>query len=335
MRLVGLLLATSLACSACRSKALAPDPLSSPGVAPAQATPTVRAGKGNGELRFVAVGDTGKGGKGQLDVAHAIDATCKQYGCDFVLLLGDNFYETGVSSVEDSLFRTRFEEPYAALSMPFYAVLGNHDYGANGAGLDFWRATFQVQYTSRSTKWRMPAEYYHFEKPVGTAALSAQFIGLDTQMILLGRAAVQRTDTSAWIRQSTAKWKIAFGHHPYISNGPHGNAGEYNGIPLFGNTVKRFFDETICGKVDFYFAGHDHTLQYLDGGCAGTSFFVSGAGSAPTHNTTKNRTFYQSAELGFLYGVLLDDELSVSAVDASSKINYSRTYRKQQQQQHE
>lgn len=279
-------------------------------------------------MRFVAVGDTGKGGKGQFDVARAIDAHCKRYGCDFVLLLGDNIYETGVSSVDDPLFKTRFEEPYAELSMPFYAVLGNHDYGTDGAGFDFWRAAFEVQYTTRSKKWRMPSEYYQFERTLGTGASTVQFVGLDTQMILLGRAEQQRSDTAAWIKASSAKWKIAFGHHPLVSNGPHGNAGEYNGVPLFGNTVKRFFEESICGKVDFYFAGHDHTLQLLDGGCGSTSLFVAGTGAAPTHNTKKNPTFYQAEELGFLYGVLRDDELNVSVIDVASNVKYARTYRK-------
>lgn len=297
------------------------------------ALPKARVGAGDGELRFIAVGDTGKGNQGQRDVARAIDAHCKRFGCDFVLLLGDNIYEAGVSGVDDPLFQSRFEEPYADLSMPFYAVLGNHDYGTNGAGFDLWRGEYQVRYTARSKKWRMPAEYYHFELPVGPVSANArgvraEFFALDTQLLLLGKATQQKKDTAAWLRSSTAKWKIAYGHHPYISNGPHGNAGEYNGVPLFGTTVKHYFDETICGKADFYFAGHDHTLQLLDGGCKGTSLFVAGTGAAPTHNTTKNAVFYQAEELGFLYGVLSEDTLGISAVDATGAIKYARIYRK-------
>ena len=32
---------------------------------------------------------------------------------------------------------------------------------------------------------------------------------------------------------SSHLWKIAFGHHPYISNGTHGVAGHYDGFEEF------------------------------------------------------------------------------------------------------
>ncbi|MBK6692809.1 MAG: hypothetical protein IPG50_11450 [Myxococcales bacterium] len=38
----------------------------------------------------------------------------------------------------------------------------------------------------------------------------------------------QRADLAKWMAASTAAWKIAMGHHPKISNGPHGNAGKYD-----------------------------------------------------------------------------------------------------------
>ena len=40
-------------------------------------------------------------------------------------------------------------------------------------------------------------------------------------------------DQYAWFEQeitSVNEWTIAFGHHPYISNGQHGNAGTYEGL---------------------------------------------------------------------------------------------------------
>ena len=84
-------------------------------------------------LRFAALGDTGKGNTGQQNMANALAAKCLADGCDFVQLLGDNFYDSGVSSPTDSLFNTYFEVPYAAVTAPFWAVLGNHDYGGGGA----------------------------------------------------------------------------------------------------------------------------------------------------------------------------------------------------------
>jgi tartrate-resistant acid phosphatase type 5 len=45
---------------------------------------------------------------------------------------GDNFYPNGLNSSEDALFSTSFSSVYSQAplrSIPWYAVLGNHDYG--------------------------------------------------------------------------------------------------------------------------------------------------------------------------------------------------------------
>jgi len=85
-------------------------------------------------MAFVALGDSGRGSADQWNIAHAMEAFCRQRGCDFALLLGDNIYDSGASSESDPQFQSKFEQPYAGLHFPFYPVLGNHDYGAGGAG---------------------------------------------------------------------------------------------------------------------------------------------------------------------------------------------------------
>ena len=97
------------------------------------------------------------------------------------------------------------------------------------------------------------------------------------------------SDQAAWmqgiLQDTTPTWNIAFGHHPYISNGQHGNAGEYEGydwLPIAnGATVKDFMDENLCGKVDLYLCGHDHNRQWLEPTC-GTEFIVTGAAAKTT-----------------------------------------------------
>jgi tartrate-resistant acid phosphatase type 5 len=46
----------------------------------------------------------------------------------FVIALGDNFYNDGTESTEDELWETAFHDVYAApsLDVPWYGVLGNH-----------------------------------------------------------------------------------------------------------------------------------------------------------------------------------------------------------------
>lgn len=278
-------------------------------------------------LRFIAIGDTGTGTTDQTKVGAAMKAKCVASGCDLVVMLGDNFYDSGVTSVTDPQWTTKFEQPYAGLDVPFWVVLGNHDYGANGAGTDFARPDSQLAYARTSSKWKLPARHWHHvEGPV-------EFFGLDTNEAMFNRASAQKASVRQWIAASTSRWKIAVGHHPYLSNGPHGNAGRYEGIPavpvVSGGEVKTFFDDTICGKVDLYLCGHDHSRQYLQGKCGtSTELIVSGAGAKVTELKGSNPTHYQAAKIGFVYVVVEENALTVEFVDGDGRSEYTRTIRK-------
>jgi hypothetical protein len=80
-----------------------------------------------------------------------------------------------------------------------------------------------------------------------------------------------------WLARAGADWVFLAGHHPYRSNGTHGNAGDYDapelaGIPIpnplpiqNGDALKTFFDNHICNLgAQVYFSGHDHSRQWLD-----------------------------------------------------------------------
>ena len=51
---------------------------------------------------------------------------------EFVLALGDNFYDWGVENVDDKMFKRTFERVYTSkeLQCPWYPTAGNHDYKA-------------------------------------------------------------------------------------------------------------------------------------------------------------------------------------------------------------
>ena len=287
-------------------------------------------GSGGGEpapvVRFVAIGDAGKANQGQLDVANAIAAKCALSGCDFVQLLGDNIYDSGVESANDRRFQLQFEQPYASVDLPFFVVLGNHDYGGDGAGWEFEKGQYQVDYTQISSKWTLPAKYYHHSLE------HVEFFGFDTNMAMYLQADDQAADFPGWIAASTATWKIAFAHHPYLSNGPHGNAGEYEGLPFVpitnGAGVKELADDVICGNVDLYISGHDHSLQWLQDTCAGTELIVSGAGASSTELDGDNPTHFESLSLGFLYVRIEGNTLAGEFYDTSGGLLFSRTLTK-------
>jgi tartrate-resistant acid phosphatase type 5 len=277
------------------------------------------------EVRFLALGDTGKGNAGQHAVAAAMARKCAADRCDFAVLLGDNIYNNGAESADDPQFKNKFEDVYAALNIDFYAVLGNHDYGGKGAGTSFAKGKNEVDYTLRSTKWKMPAAHYHFVNG------NTEFFALDTNLQMFGMDAQQKTDVGAWLTASTARWKIAVGHHPYKSNGPHGNAGDYDRVPIppiSGAGVKDFFESTVCDKVDLYLCGHDHSMQWLTERCGRTTLAVSGAGAETTTLTARNPVAYATNELGFMYIVVREHTLTAEIISETGAVLSTQTLSK-------
>jgi len=283
-------------------------------------------------VRFIALGDQGEGNDDQYAVGEAAAKICLEKGCDFGLLLGDNFYDVGVSSADDPQFATKFEAPYAKLDIPFYVVLGNHDYGASS--FEWYRGEFQKQYALKNPKWKFPKEYYTFVAKEG----HADFFAFDTARLMWGdMVEEQKTFLNKAIGDSKALWKIAFAHHPYLSNGQHGNAGWYEGIPLVpilsGGTVKDFMDSVICGKVDLYLCGHDHNRQSFsaDASDCGVNFIVNGASSKTSdfkyHN--KNKTLWDDDKKeGFIWIELKDKVMTGIWYDKDANLDFQYTVEK-------
>ncbi len=306
-------------------------------------------------LRFIAIGDTGTGQDGdpshlQYEVAAMMKQVCALRGCDFAVLAGDNMYEKGVEGVDDPLFREAFEQPYAELGIPFYVALGNHDNAMTdiGEGAHNAKGDFQVQYTevSPSGSWKMPERFYtqSFASRAGDADF-VQLYTLDSSPIthffddvspqwrgeaLDAYILAQTTFMQEQLASSSAHWKIALAHHPYASNGPHGNAGQFdegtNPDPCLGagplrlsdscrgEDYKAFLEATICNEVDLFIAGHDHELYWLrpSPGCGKTQQIVSGAGakSREVFDATRNDAYFQlGMSWGFFWIELREDRL--------------------------
>jgi len=274
-------------------------------------------------VRFVALGDAGEGNDTQYAVAGAIAQVCGQLGCDFAIYLGDNFYGSGVESVDDPQFQTKFELPYAALDFPFYVALGNHDYGGDGAGWELWKGQAYIDYTMRSDKWFFPDLYYvHDHDHVALFAL-------DTTQLFWGIDGDQRGWLRDGLARTTAQWTIAFGHHPYLSNGPHGDAGNYEGlswVPIVdGESIQRFVDEEVCDRVDVYFSGHDHSLQWPVSTC-GTEFIVSGAGAKTTPIEGEDAAHFEVSTPGFMWVEIVGDTFTGVFFDRDANELYRRSF---------
>ena len=253
-------------------------------------------------LRFLAFGDFGSGNASQAKVAGAMKAVCKKDGCDFAVGTGDNFYEWGVSSSDDPQFKSRFEDMYAGMDFPFYMVLGNHDQSGPipGSGVHPEKGEFQIEYTKKSARWKMPSRYYRVALPQPEIQDESpgqpliEFFAIDTNLLAPqnipmhgwykpGRAfdLKQRSWLKQSLTESRAVWKWVVGHHPYRNNGHQGNAGRFIGFGLArGKELKKMYEENACGLADFLLTGHDHSMQWLppykDCGPK-TQFLISGA----------------------------------------------------------
>lgn len=274
-----------------------------------------------GEVRFVALGDAGEGNEAQAEVGQMIATVCEERGCDFALYLGDNFYDVGVSSADDVQFETKFQTPYEPVDLTFHITLGNHDYGS--LGNEWAKSAYYLEYSANNPKFSLPSEYYSFQ------AEHVHFVSLDTSQLFWSHDVPAQRQ---WLQQDLAGltgWKIVFGHHPYISAGEHGNAGNYEGLGgiLGGGNVRDFFEDEICGKVDVYICGHDHSRQWITSDC-GTDFIVSGAGSKLDDLPNRDDVAFEYAENeteGFLWVEIIDDSFTGIFFDRMGNAQYERT----------
>ncbi|MBV9673249.1 MAG: metallophosphoesterase, partial [Verrucomicrobia bacterium] len=123
-------------------------------------------------LKFLVIGDWGRQGQiDQIGVARQLLKTTQKRKCNFVISVGDNFYENGVQTPEDPQWQTSFENVYGDLRLPWYAILGNHDYRG--------KPDAQLQYAINHPNWRMPARYYCLTQTLKYDSV-AQFFFIDT-----------------------------------------------------------------------------------------------------------------------------------------------------------
>ena len=274
-------------------------------------------------LNFLVFGDWGRRGeRDQMEVAEQMGKAAQNINAKFVISVGDNFYENGVSGVDDKHWKQSFENVYTApsLHVPWYSILGNHDYHAD--------CDAQIAYSQLSSRWNMPARYYMQCRQIDKD-VSADFFYLDTTpmvRIYYSRYFEEPTYENvtkqnvqaqlAWFKQalsaSKAKWKIVFAHHPIYSGGEHGDTSELieSILPLLREH-----------GVQAYFNGHDHDLQHLKAG--DVNLFCSGAGSQhrPTRATSHSK--FAEACSGFTTVALAPDKMDVCMIDNRGKVLYT------------
>ena len=203
-------------------------------------------------LKFAVIGDNGTGDTPQYEVGAKMAEARTTFPFEMVIMLGDNLY--GRQNPID--FVTKFQKPYAAIlnaGVLFFASLGNHDNPAN---------RFYPGFNMAGER------YYTYTKK------DVQFFVLDSNAM--------DPQQLAWLdnalKQSIARWKICYFHHPLYSNGGrHGSEVELRVVlePLF-----------VKYGVNVVYSGHDHIYERIKPQ-KGITYFVNGSSGALRRGDTR------------------------------------------------
>lgn len=253
--LLTIVLVTALAAAGCQRE-LPPDVLRQNGVVVSELRPSPGAlalPNERGSVKFAVIGDSGRGDQAQNDVARQMVAWRQQFAFDFVLMLGDNIYDS--HTPEDYVLR--FEKPYEPLldqGVTFHAAIGNHDDPA------------QIHYA----KFNMGGErYYSFRRSESSvegaiAGAGVRFFALDSRSLDPEQLEWLRTE----LNDSNSRWKIVFFHHPIYTSGRYGA-----GARALRSALEPVLVE---GDADVVLAGHEHFYERIKPQ-RGILYFTSGA----------------------------------------------------------
>jgi hypothetical protein len=175
-----------------------------------------------------------------------------------------------------------------------YSALGNHDWKSSRQGV-----ALQTQWMSKQKNFHMDKQgYYSYTQ--GEPGNEVEFFVLDTNMLLAGQtfyeiplnpdgsegdlktalangtAELEKSGAHEgpknggdkaqilWLvnglANSTAKWKVVYGHHILWSIG----GSKYSE----GHVLRKLIMPTLCQYADAYIAGHEHDLELLTDDCS-------------------------------------------------------------------
>jgi len=270
-------------------------------------------------LHLLAFGDYGtKGSADQVAVARQMAAFAQTLNQPLagVLAMGDNFYRP----ITPDRFEKHFEQMYSPqhLDCPFYACVGNHDYGT--ALYDFQPGKLQLQFdyakNNPQSRWKFPAKWYALELPEAGNPL-VKVIVLDGSYWEGALMPQEKVEQKRFLKAELAKETRA----PWL--------WVVNHYPLFSETSDRGDNKTLIREwgqliqehpVSLVLAGHDHTLQHLQVEGYAASFIVSGAGGAKLYDVRPSqRGFCNNRHLGFSHIHVTPERLDVQFVNAEGE----------------
>jgi hypothetical protein len=283
-------------------------------------------------LHFMVVGDWGRQGRYNTTLlAASMAALANTTGYSFVVSTGDNAYDdgldlcstnssswpapgahgNGIRNVSDPFWRATWTAVFESTPPPFsqlpwYAVLGNHDYASpanasaqldpaldprwTGFGSSGGLRSFSVSgqpvapgessfldiFFIDTSPW---INDYVNAQPVNVSGVLRSAYDFDGIFRASDAVSVERyreatlAALAAQLANCTARWKLAVGHHPVFSYAlDHGSTLE----------LAQLNDVLRSGGIHGWMNGHDHNLQLIQlpqDAVNGPWYLTSGAGS--------------------------------------------------------
>lgn len=236
-------------------------------------------------VRFVAFGDSGKGGPDQK----ALLSKMVTVPFDLLVHTGDLAYSHGT---RDELQRRVFDV-YAGVfeQFAFFPASGNHEYDTEGA------APFREAFALPENGGPEGRErWYSFDWG------DAHFVALDTERIGPTQAAWLEADLAA----NRLPWTIVYGHRPPFSSGEHGGDAAFR---------RHFVPVLERHRVALVLSGHEHNYERTKP-WKGVNYVVTGGGGIGTRPVGRSTfTAFSESVIHFVYVTVASDQLVMHAID--------------------
>lgn len=251
-------------------------------------------------LNFYLANDLGRNGYyDQKPIAELMGNMAENVDIECVIAAGDVHHFEGVRSVNDPLWMTNYELIYShpELMIPWYAILGNHEYRGNTQAV--------IDYSAVSARWNVPDRYYTFA--MENDGVTVRFVMVDTAPLL----DKYREDTEkypdackqdmnkqlAWIDSvlTAAKedWVLVVGHHPIYAETGKDDSERLDLQKRLDSVLRKH------KNVDMYLCGHIHNFQHIRKADSNIDYVVNTSGSLSRKVKPVDGTKFCSGETGF------------------------------------
>lgn len=280
-------------------------------------------------LNFYLANDLGRNGYyDQKPIAELMGNMAENVDIECVIAAGDVHHFEGVRSVNDPLWMTNYELIYShpELMIPWYAILGNHEYRGNTQAV--------IDYSAVSARWNVPDRYYTFA--MENDGVTVRFVMVDTAPLL----DKYREDTEkypdackqdmnkqlAWIDSvlSAAKedWVLVVGHHPIYAETGKDDSERLDLQKRLDSVLRKH------KNVDMYLCGHIHNFQHIRKADSNIDYVVNTSGSLSRKVKPVDGTKFCSGETGFSLITADKKELNLHMINKEGKVIYTVSRKK-------